>query len=222
MSAMLGPIHAIMYERIRLAGARQLWLRERVEERMSPGQREALAERLAASWHLPPAGELAELVGDAPIHGWLQQEMEATLFSEACLLVAVADGTDRVRQALQHVREHGQRVGEGLLAEDPTVADDARRLLRQVDRLLLTSMPCDPVSKVLIDAERASIVRRDLLFHEPIWRRAGLDAETALDAQEAWLSGLYKVLPGVRFLRADVKLDGKRWFDDRVRLGVGA
>ena len=222
MSAFLGPIHGVMYERIRLAAARQNWLRVHVEERMSPAQRAELAEALAGAWHMPPEGELASLVGPSPIHPWLQEQMQRTLFSEAKLLAAVADRPERLQPVLRILADHGRRVGEGLLAEDPGVAGDARRLLHQVDRLLLTSMPCDPVSRLLIDDERATIVRRDLLFHRPIWERAGLAEETALAAQEAWLAGLYDALPGVKFLRAPVVLDGRRWFDDRVRLSEGA
>lgn len=222
MSAFLGPIHGIMYERVRLAAARQRWLREQVEERMAPAQRTELAAALGCDWHRPPEGDLAELVGDAPIHAWLQEQMELTLASEARLLSIVADRPERLEPVLRILADHGRRTGEGLLAEDPAAATDARRLLRHVDRLLLTSMPCDAVSRVLVDDERATIVRRDLLFHRAIWERAGLSDETALAAQEAWIAGFHGALPGVKFLRAPVELDGRRWFDDRVRLNSGA
>jgi hypothetical protein len=218
MSAVLGPIHLVMFERIGLAALRQSWLRRQVEEQMSPGQRRELDMKLAAGWYEAPAGDLGDLIGGAPIHGWLKEQMERQIFSEAQLLAAVCDRPERRGEVLEILRDHGRRVGEGLLADDPQVAGDARRLLRQVDRILLTSLPCDPVSRVLMDDERATITRRDLLFHQEVWQRAGLDDETALAAQEAWLAGVHEVIPGVRWLRAEVQSEGRRYFDDRVRL----
>jgi len=216
MSAFLGPIHHIMFQRIRLVGERQDELAAAVTTRMSPGQREEL-ERAWSLVHHPAEGELGELIGDAPIHAWLQREMEATLLSEAQLWALAGDRPERRAAVLAAIRDHGRDTGEALRDADPGAVHDARRLLQLIDRVLLASMPCDRVADVVAAAEGSFIVRRDLLFHQDLWRRAGLSEELALAGHEAWLQGLVSAFPG-RLVRAEVVSGGRRLFDDRFLL----
>jgi hypothetical protein len=221
MSAVLGPIHHLMYERIDLASARQEDLAAFALARMSPGQREDLTARWSLRHELPQGG-LEELIGDSPIHAWLQGQLESQLASEAQLWALLADRPERRRQVMEHLHEHGLRVGEALLTEEPAIATDARALLQQVDRILLQSMPCDRVSQVLAAGTSSYIVRRDLLFHAQLWARAGLAEETALACQESWVRGLYSAVSVLRFVRAEVSVDGRRLFDDRLSLNAVA
>lgn len=217
MSAFLGPIHHIMYGRIQLAAARQQDLLDFVQQRLSPGQ----GESLQAAWtlrHELPAGELEELIGDFPIHGWLQRQLEAQLESEAQLWALLADRPERLRMVATHLRQHGLRLGEALLSEDGGRATDARRWLQAVDFSLLEGMPCDHLSQVVAAGEKAYIVRRDILAHGRHWTRAGLAEDTALQLHNAWMEGLMDALPSARFTRSEISVDGQRLFDDRLSL----
>lgn len=216
MSATLGPIHLIMHERLRLVAERQESLAAFARERMSPGQREELAANWIHRFELP-AGELADLIGEAPIHGWLQRTLESLLLSEANLWAILADRPERAAGTWEHVREHGRQTA-ARLQEEMGAWTDARQLLQAIERALLTSLPCDRVSEVLAAGERAFIVRRDLLFHEALWRHAGLTEELALAGHEAWLRGFCSSCPGARLARAEVSVDGRRLFDDRLSL----
>lgn len=217
MSAFLGPIHHIMFGRITLAAARQQDLLHFVQARMSPGQ----AEALQTGWtlrHLPPQGDLEELIAQAPIHAWLQNQMERVLDSEAQLWALMTDRPERLRLVAGHLREHGLRLGEALLSEDAMRAVDARRWLQAVDSSLLEGMPCDHLSQVVAAGDKAFIVRRDLLAHHRHWERAGLPEEAALHLHGAWMDGLMQALPGARFTRVEVQAEGQRCFDDRLSL----
>jgi hypothetical protein len=221
MSAFLAPIHHQMFQRIELAAARQEDLAAYARGRMSPGQ----CEELEARWtlrHELPAGELEELIGGAPIHAWLQGQMEAQLVSEAQLWALLADRPERRGLVLGRLREHGLRLGEALLTERPELAGDLRELPRELERVVLESMPCDRVSQVVAASAGACIVRRDLLFHARLWQKAGLDEELALACLEGWMRGLHEALPGLRFTRAAVQVEGRRLFDDRVSLARAA
>jgi hypothetical protein len=213
MSAFLGPIHQIMFERIRLVDERQQDLLDFVREAMSPSQAEALPQLVNL-----PAGELAELIGQAPIHAWLQSQMEAVMQSEFRLWATLADTPDRLRRVAQRLQAHGRQTGLKLLEERPEIAGDARLILQEVNRILLTSMPCDHVSEVIAASPKAFIERRDLLFHERIWQRAGLDESKALQLQEAWMVGLYSAFDKLRYSRVEMTIGGQRYFDDRVSL----
>jgi hypothetical protein len=217
VSAFLGPIHHIMYGRIQLAAARQQDLLDFVTPRLSPGQ----AEALLAAWtlrHALPQGELGDLIGEAPIHGWLQRQLEAQLESEAQLWALLSDRPERLRLVAGHLRQHGLRLGEALLSEDGERAKDARRWLQAVDAALLEGMPCDHLSQVVAAGEKAYIVRRDLLAHSGHWQRAGLAEDAAIDLHGAWMAGMMEALPGARFTRNEVAVEGQRLFDDRLSL----
>lgn len=213
MSAFLGPIHHIMFERIRLVDQRQQDLLAFAREAMSPTQAAALPQLKSL-----PEGDLEELIADAPIHAWLQSQMESVMHSEFRLWAALADTPDRLRRVAQRLQMHGRQRGLNLLGERPEMAVDARLILQEVNRILLTSMPCDHVSEVIAASPKAFIERRDLLFHERIWQRAGLDESKALQLQEAWMVGLYSAFDKLRYSRVEMTISGQRYFDDRVSL----
>jgi len=221
MSATLGPIHHLMHERLLLAADRQQDLADFAWERMSPGQRDELEGRWTFR-HRAPAGDLGALIGDHAIHAWIQHQLESQLLSEYQLWALLGDRPERAAQVRGRLLAHGRSVGAALLAEDPLLAGDARRVLGAVDRVLLVSMPCDPVSQVVAAGERGFIVRRDLLVHGGLWARAGLGEEEALAGQESWLRGLLEALPAARFTRAEVTAGGRRLFDDRCTLVMEA
>jgi len=215
MSAVLGPIHHLMFNRIRINTDRERSIRDFVEEKMSPAQREELRRKHAPMRHELPEGELPELIGDAPIHAWLQEQMERALLSEAAFLAAVCDLPERRLRVYETVRGHGREVCELLLRDHPGAGGDARRLLQLLDQVVLESMPCDHVSQVLAAGEKSFIMRRDLLFHAPLWERAGVAEDLMLEYLEHWMAGLMSAGPRGRFLRAAVEVEGRRMWDDR-------
>jgi hypothetical protein len=218
VSAFLGPIHFIMYERIQLVAARAQFVRQFAEAKMAPSQKEEFASSLQNHWKLPADGPLEELIGDTPIHAWLQQSMEETIVAEAALFAALCDRPERISQIAGIMRDHGLRVGEALLTQDPEIAKNATRLLQLIDHTVLGSMPCDHVSDVIATSATSYIERRDLLFHSRLVEAGGTDLDTWLTLQEAWMMGLVSAVPGAKLVRAEVTVDGRRLFDDRLML----
>lgn len=218
MSTMLGPIHHMMNERIQLVAARCNELEQFARERMSPSQQEELDAALEPFDPIEPGDDLATMIGDQPIHAWLQARMEGVMLREAALWARIADRAERRNATSGKLRDHGMRVAEAMLSDEPQVAKDARVLLQHLEGIMLQSMPCDRVSEVVAISANSFIVRRNLLFHGPLWKRAGLEEETALALQEAWMGGIFSVIPGARFVRAELSQNGHRFFDDRVTL----
>ena len=91
VSAFLGPIHYIMFERIQIVAARAQFVREFAEERMAPSQKTAFAAQLEAFWKLPEDGDLETQIGDTPIHAWLQLSMENVIMAESALFAVLCD-----------------------------------------------------------------------------------------------------------------------------------
>jgi hypothetical protein len=215
MSAFLGPIHYLMYDRILLAAERESFIYDFVSDKMSPGQKDELKQKHAEYAHQLETGDLAEMIGATPIHSWLQEAMEATIVSEAALIGIIADKPEREAVVFGAAREHGMKVGEKLSWELPAVKESAQDVLQHMDRLMLTSMPCDRIAEVLAVNDKSFIVRRDLLFHEPLWNRAKVNAELMIKYQELWLQGFFSAMGSVKFIRAEVQAGGRRMWDDR-------
>ncbi len=218
MSAFLGPIHYIMFDRIKLVAARAQYVRQFVEEKMAPAQQEEFAAKIAPFWQLPEDADLEEQIGGTPIHAWLQTSMESVIQAEAALFAELCNRPERENQIAARVREHGLRVGEALLTEDPEIGTNAKRLLQVIDHTVLGSMPCDRVSEVIAVSESSYIERRDLLFHAALIEKTACDVELWLRLQEAWMMGLVSAIPGTKLVRAEVTVDGRRQFDDRLML----
>jgi hypothetical protein len=191
MSQFLGPIHHVMYGKIRLvhgwegacvAGAEAAWGAPRVTELLaSIGNRR---------WQ-PADGELAELIGDQPIHGWLQSTLNRAETSLAGVVAALrrhGDGADEVLRRASF--DHGRAT-----AGDATLPPAAgRSSLEAVAALLagcyLDGMPCDQVSEVAEMTGKRLAVRRLLEIHRANWEAGGADVGTMTALQGAWCAGL--------------------------------
>jgi len=191
VSQFLGPIHHVMYGKIRLlhgweemcvAGAGAAWGEPHVAELLAP---------IASQRWQPVDGELAALIGDQPIHDWLQATLNRAETSLARVVAALQSHGDGAEELLRRCAfDHGRATATH--ATLPPGA--ARSSLEAVTALLagcyLDGMPCDQVSEVAeMTAERLAI-RRLLEIHRANWEAGGAEASTMIDLQGAWCAGL--------------------------------
>ncbi len=190
MSQVLGPIHYLMWNKIALAhgwegaclaAAEAAWGRQRVAD-LLPG---AAAHRWA-----PPQGELAELIGDASIHGWLQEAVNRVEESLAATVAALLGGGAEAESLLAGAsRAHGHETAAAA-SQDGEDGPPLARLTGLLMSCYLDGMPCDQVSEVAEQGEARLVVRRILEVHRPNWERGGAPAATMVALQGAWSGGL--------------------------------
>ena len=189
MSQVLGPIHYLMWRKIALAhgwegacvaAAETAWGETRVAE--------LLAAAAAHRW-APPPGELAELIGEQAIHGWLQEAVNRVEVSLAATTAALLGGGDDAEAMLA-----GASRGHGGEAAAASQAGEGGPPLARLTSLLmgcyLDGMPCDQVSEVVEQTPSRLAVRRILEVHRPNWERGSAPVPTMVALQGAWSAGL--------------------------------
>jgi len=190
MSQVLGPIHYLMWNKIALAHE---WEGACVASAESAWGEARVAELLVAAaphrW-TPPAGELAELIGEQAIHGWLQEAVNRVEVSVAATFSALLAGGDGAETMLTDgSRAHGSEA-----AAAASQAGEGGPPLGRLTGLLMScyldGMPCDQVSEVVEQGENRLVVRRILEVHRPNWERGGAPAATMVALQGAWSGGL--------------------------------
>jgi len=191
VSQFLGPIHHVMYGKIRLvhgwevtcvAAAKEAWGASPVEELLAP--------TTPQRWQ-PASGELAELIGDHPIHDWLQATLnraETSLAAVAAALLGHGDGAGELLRSASF--NHGRKVALHA-TRPPNSGDGALATLAAIlAGCYLDGMPCDQVSEVVAMDPRRLSVRRMLEIHRANWQAGGADPETMIALQGAWSAGL--------------------------------
>ncbi len=190
MSQVLGPIHYLMWKKIALAHAWEGACVAVAEAAWGEGRVGELLEGATTHRWSPPEGELAELIGDASIHGWLQEAVNRTETSLAATVAALLAGGGGAETLLAEAsRAHGSeaagtssRAGEG----DGPLA----RLVPLLMECYLDGMPCDQVSEVVEQSGERLVVQRILEVHRPNWERGGAPVDTMVALQGAWSGGL--------------------------------
>lgn len=119
MSETLGPIHYLMYEKIKY--------QDELVERLLEAQPELLAR---LSEKMPPVdtGSLDDLIDQPNIHGWLSSRID---MAESRLAFALA----RAKEPLRLMREAGRAAGPE--------ESDLKQLYQEMLPYLLDGMPCD-------------------------------------------------------------------------------
>jgi len=187
MSQVLGPIHYLMWNKIALAHGWEGACVAVVEAAWGEGRVADLLAGAAAHRWAPPPGELAELIGDASIHGWLQEAVNRVEQSFAATVAALLAGGDGAESLLADAsRAHGRTAAEG----EGEGNNPLGRLTALLMQCYLDGMPCDQVSEVAEQTPSRLAVRRILEVHRPNWEGGGAPVATMVALQGVWSGGL--------------------------------
>jgi hypothetical protein len=191
MSQFLGPIHHVMYGKIRLvhaweeacvAGAEEAWGRARVAELLAP---------IGAERWQPVDGEFSELIADQPIHDWLQSTLNRAETSLARVVAALrqhGDGADEVLRRASS--DHGRATAGDAVLPPGATSSSLETVASLLAGCYLDGMPCDQVSEVTEMSSERLAIRRLLEIHRANWEAGGADVRTMSDLQGAWCTGL--------------------------------
>jgi len=209
MSTFLGPIHYWLFNKIRLVEDRESAIIKGFTERFGEGIKEI--ERAVRERYGQPDGDtpLDELIGDAPIHQFLQGRIEVAEVREAALLALLLNryGQDGEALAKEIAFQHGYDTGKRAIKEyegEVMVPETAYKLL---NNFFLDGMPCDHVTEVEESSERGLISKHIDCLHRGYWETAGVSSVFMCDYLYSWVNGFVKVF-GVNHRRAKSMVKG--------------
>ncbi len=191
MSMFLGPIHRWLYNKIEIGAGRCLALEEAFKAAF-PNDAEALISSIDDQFPAFPAGlELEDIIGDAPIHGFLQGLIRMVETREGALVKSFVDkhGEQAKEVALKAAASFGSSIGEGVKGEiDASSLESVFRALydRQLD-----GMPCDQGAQPEFQGNKLVIHQSECL-HSNNWRQAGAPLEVMCAITGSWMEGFLK------------------------------
>lgn len=203
MSTFLGPIHYWLFNKIRYVEDREEALIQGFTERYGEDVK-AIVSSVRERYGMPfDSSDLGELIGDSPIHFWLQEAIRRAETREAALLKGVIEryGEDAKGIAIQIAFEHGRKIGEKALQEGANRGDGTEAIYNLIHNSFLDGMPCDHVTEVETPSSNLLVERHIECLHKDYWDEVGISGEFMCSFLENWIKGL---------CAADPRIDHKR------------
>lgn len=181
MSAFLGPIHSWLYNKIKLQNELTVEIVKRIEVE---GMMENLSDCLDRRCGTLEAGELADIIDEDNIHGWLQQRVSLV---ENRLATAVSMTLEERPDAYEAIVQSANKFGEKH-AVDETM--NLRETYNYLEATLLNGMPCDHVNSIVSEDETKIVWEQTIDIHKPYWDMVKGEVVNYYDIRNALIEGL--------------------------------
>ena len=206
MSMFLGPIHYIMFNKIKIAAGRSKAVISAFEKKYPAETGETVQAALPDGVVDFGDTPIEELLGDNPIHSFLQSLIDKVETAEASLVTALLyrfpdDGKKLLTESF---KSHGAETALSLEAESAG---------QSVDNMLmqhyLEGMPCDQVSSYQTDGNGSTVVEHSDCLHQNKWESSGAPFETMCELLDSWVEGFAAaVKPGIKLERTQAIAKG--------------
>ena len=181
MSAFLGPIHTWLYNKIKFQDELTKKIMDIVSQK---GYEEELLSRVDNRYGTLEEGELADIIDESNIHGWLQERIAVVENRLAFLVTVLTDGhPERIMDVNDAVYEFGKNhaIASGL---------SVKEAYDYLDNLLLNGMPCDRVNDVVNEDDNSITWNQTVDIHEPYWKMINGNVEYYYAIRESLIIGM--------------------------------
>ncbi|MBI3794178.1 MAG: L-2-amino-thiazoline-4-carboxylic acid hydrolase [Nitrospinae bacterium] len=211
MSAFLGSIHYMMFNKIKIAADRNRFVISAFKAKHGAAVDEAAKSALPNG----PVGfgdqKLDEILGDNPIHQFLQGLIDTVEVAEGALVTAfLYRFPDDAEQLLEkaffdHGLETAKKFVNGVANNSPLSA-----FQNIVGANYLEGMPCDQVSSYRSSNKNAVEVTHSDCLHKAKWDEAGAPAHIMCKLLDKWVEGCAKgVDPNLTLTRSGAIINGE-------------
>lgn len=180
MSAILGPIHTWLYNKIMF----QYELTNHIiNYSLQSGYREELNLQLNDKFGTLEE-DIASIIDESNIHGWLQDKIEVVEKRLALVVKSITDyDSEKIMDINDAVYEFGQKHAskKGL---------SLKEVYEYLDNILLNGMPCDNVNKILNEDENRIRWIQTVNIHELYWSMIKGGVNYYNEIRESLISGM--------------------------------
>lgn len=191
MSMFLGPIHQWLYNKIQIGAGRAMAIEEAFKSTFGAEAEKIIAEIDDKYPAFPIGIELEDIIGDAPIHGFLSGLIRMVESREGALIGAFVSRFDEKAKetAITASGEYGRRIGEE--ARSDISAGNNESLFRALYDRQLDGMPCDQGAQPEFNNGKV-IIRQSECLHSVNWQEAGAPLHVMCQVTGAWIKGFLK------------------------------
>jgi len=191
MSLFLGPIHHWLYNKVQVASERSLSIEDAFKHAFGD-EADPLLHELDDKFPAFPTGlPLEDIIGNSPIHTFLQGVIKMVETREGAIVRAFVDkyGDKAKEIACKATGEEGQRAGEKARGEiDP---NDLKSIYKALYDHQLDGMPCDQGAAPEFDGDTIKI-RQSECLHRDNWKEAGAPLDVMCHITGSWIEGFLK------------------------------
>ncbi|MPM21624.1 hypothetical protein SDC9_68068 [bioreactor metagenome] len=213
MSAFLGHIHYWLYNKIRRVVERENLIYSNVEQRFGP-EADEIRQQVWQTYGEPlPDVDLAELIDQSNIHGWLQRQINIAETREATLIKELLEMYgDEVKTIIEEAFDkHGAICGQHAKASNSYNAAEIGGLYKALNDYLLNGMPCDQGDMVIENTPAKLVWEGEVCLQEGNWSRAGVDAKLMKQLYQRWMTSFVESLnPGFTYRQTADTLAGDK------------
>lgn len=194
MSMFLGPIHYVMFDKIKTAAGRSRAVIDAFKNRFGVEAEETINATLPDGPVDFGDAKLEELLGDNPIHQFLQELIDRVETVEATLVTALLYRfPEESRELLSDAfRKHGEETAHKV-ANDGSEAG-LQTIANSLGQIYLEGMPCDQVSSFSLKGERSMQVDHTNCLHREKWETVGAPTEIMCELLDEWVLGFARGL----------------------------
>lgn len=179
MSAFLGPIHSWLFGKIKFQN--ELVNKIEAEAQVKSWLNETIKVNRYGALE---DGELADIIDESNIHGWLQERVSLVENKLAYLVTALTEEhPERIMDICDVAYDFGKEnaVDAGI---------DAKSAYTNLETLLLNGMPCDHVNEVISQNENEVLWRQLTDIHESYWTMVHGNLDFYYTIRESMITGM--------------------------------
>lgn len=176
MSAFLGPIHHLMYQKIKL----QNELTDTIIHQINP----RILLEVNETCGTYATGNLENIIDHNQIHQWLSNEVE---IAQRRLAFTVAKLLLIEKATITTISDIYYQQAKPLFSSSEI--NSCTTIFDSLKNLLLDGMPCDGGIDIQQQSKDEVLWEVNPIVHEPYWLAYGLNMSIAMQLRYAWLQG---------------------------------
>lgn len=188
MSRFLGPIHYVVFNRIKTFEDLEKNIIDKIIESCD-ADISTLVNQVYEEYGKPLGDEpLEELIDTDNIHGWLQNRIDVAESRHAALISNILSVYgDKAFHVMKSCYER-QGAEAGLKAKEAQDMTTAPALYQGVYNYILDGMPCDQVNEVIINEENHVKWQVRNCLHRKYWKDEDENLNLFYQLREAWMT----------------------------------
>ncbi len=180
MSAFLGPIHIWLYNKIKFQDE---IVKDIAKAVLTKEEEIELLSLMDERFGVLEEGNLADIIDQNNIHGWLQDRIKVVENHLAFLVTAVTrEHSEKIREISDVAYKYGK---EHAVKNELSV----KEVYDYLDNILLNGMPCDRVNDVINVEENSVTWNQTVDIHEPYWESNNGNVEYYYEIRESLIIG---------------------------------